>query len=164
MKKSVLLITTILLGFAANAQYKQAIGLRFGLPSGLTYKTFISDKNAVEGVLHLGNGIGLTGLYQIHNQAFGVNNLNWYYGFGGHVHATNRSFGAYGNGWRVSGNNNRPLDGSIDLGINGVLGLEYTLQEIPLVFALDVSPIIGLSSAGGTYVGTASSLAIRFHF
>jgi hypothetical protein len=163
MKRFVLLCTLLSIGFAANAQYKQAIGLRLGLPSGLTYKTFISDKNAIEGVLHLGNGIGLTGLYQIHNQAFGVTNLNWYYGFGGHFHATNRNFGAYGNGWRASGEN-RPADGSVDLGINGVLGLEYTVPSAPLVFALDISPIVGLSSAGGAYLGTASSLAIRFYF
>lgn len=44
MKKTALLITIVLMGFAANAQYKQAIGLRFGLPSGLSYKTFTSEK------------------------------------------------------------------------------------------------------------------------
>ncbi|MCH8546898.1 MAG: hypothetical protein LAT54_09195 [Cryomorphaceae bacterium] len=164
MKKSALLFAMILFGFVAQAQYEQAIGLRFGFPSGLTYKKFVSDKNAIEGILHLGNGIGLTGLYQIHNQAFGVDNLNWYYGFGGHVHISNRRHFAYGNGWRYSGRNTRPVDGDIDVGVNGVLGLEYTVPTFPIVFALDISPIIGMSSAGYTYIGTASSLAIRFYF
>jgi hypothetical protein len=163
MKKTVLLLSLIIMSLGTKAQYDQAIGLRFGLPSGVTYKKFISSQNAIEGILHLGNGIGLTGLYQIHNQAFGVSNLNWYYGFGGHFHISNSRFGRYGNGWRAGGSN-AYVDGALDTGINGVLGLEYTLPEFPLVFALDISPVIGLSTKDYTYIGTTSSLAIRYYF
>jgi hypothetical protein len=159
--KKLLLITVFLLGLANSsfAQYDNAIGLRFGLPSGLSYKKFISEKNALEGILHLGSGLGGTVLYQIHAPAFNEPNLRWYYGFGGHghIHGSNNNIP-----WRFGRNDN--VANSVDLGLNGVIGLEYTIESIPVCVSLDASPILGFNSSGYNYFGTTTSLAVRYTF
>ena len=152
------------LSVPVNAQYQEAIGLRGGLPSGLSYKKFTGDASAIEGILHFNGGIGLTGLYLIHAQAFDVENLSWYYGGGFHVHAygDRDRYGPYGHRWRTGyyyGGR-----GSFDLGITGMLGIEYKIPPIPFVIGLDISPLLGVNSNGGTYFGTGSSLSIRWTF
>ena len=88
MKKLFLtLIIGCLWGLKSNAQdYNTGIGLRGGWGTGLTVKHFIGKDKAVEGILDSRwHGLSITGLYEIHNQAFDTDRLNWYYGFGGHV-------------------------------------------------------------------------------
>src|SRR5512133_2207271 len=88
MKKifiALILITVISLGAKAQ-DYKTGIGLRGGTAWGLTLKHFVSEKSAFEGFLYAyQHGFNVTGLYEIHNNAFDVDNLNWYFGFGAHV-------------------------------------------------------------------------------
>lgn len=53
--------------FAANAQYKHLIGLALGSPTGISYKTFLSDIKALDftfgGTNHY---FTLSGMYEIH--------------------------------------------------------------------------------------------------
>ena len=83
-------ITTLLLiriGTYSNAQdYTTGIGLRGGLYNGVTFKHFLGEKNAFEGILtSRWLGYKITGLYEIHNQAFHADGLKFYYGIGGHI-------------------------------------------------------------------------------
>lgn len=88
MKKLLfVLLIALFLGFESKAQdYNTGIGLRGGLSNGLTVKHFIGNKTAIEGIFDSRwHGFSLTGLYEIHNQAFNTERLNWYYGVGGHI-------------------------------------------------------------------------------
>ncbi|MDA3780992.1 MAG: hypothetical protein PF487_12345, partial [Bacteroidales bacterium] len=101
----------------SNAQeYNTGIGFRGGFSNGLTVKHFMGEKNAIEGILTTRwQGFNITGLYEIHNRAFEVEGLNWYYGFGGHI--------GFWNGSDVSWADD---DASYSvIGVDGVLGLEY---------------------------------------
>ena len=76
-----LLFTFILfsvMAIAVNAQdYKTGLGLRGGTAWGLTVKHFVSEKNAFEGFLYAyQHGFNVTGLYEYHNKAFDVDNLD----------------------------------------------------------------------------------------
>ena len=126
----------LLFSHSISAQnYKNALGLRIGSPYGITGKHFFSDKTALEGILSFGwGGFGLTGLMEIHNETNQVANLKWYYGFGGHV--------AFWNDHPNNPWNGGESDGAI--GVDGILGLEYTFDDIPLNLSIDWIPSINL--------------------
>jgi hypothetical protein len=144
------LILTTILTVAVNAQdYKTGIGLRGGTAWGLTLKHFVSTKSAFEGFLYAYNhGFNVTGLYEIHNNAFDVENLNWYFGFGAHV-----------------GNYNDPDSDLSDfvLGIDGVLGIEYSFSEAPINIGLDWNPYVNVLGNNG-FNGASGAISIRYIF
>lgn len=147
------LLLTCFLAFglvAANAQYKHSLGLALGSPSGVSYKTFLSDNKALDFTLGgSSNYFTLSAMYEIHNSI--QNNLQWYYGPGAHIGAW--SGYDYGNG--------------AFLGIDGVIGIEFD-PDIPFAFSLDIRP--GINFAGNFYNNThnlffwQSQLSIRYIF
>jgi hypothetical protein len=151
MKKILLTLVLALTVVAlANAQdYKTGIGLRGGWGYGLTVKHFISEKSALEGILSSRwSGFEVTGLYEIHNRAFDVDRLNWYFGGGAHV-------GFYGN--------NYPGGNVTVVGIDGILGLEYNFKEVPINLSLDWKPafnFVGYSH----FFGDGGAFSIRYIF
>lgn len=156
MKKlTFILLIALFLGLKSNAQdYNTGIGLRGGLGTGLTIKHFLNGKAAVEGILDSRwSGFSVTGLYEIHNQAFDVDRLNWYYGVGGHI--------GFWDGNHYRGYN----DGRnyTIIGIDGILGLEYNFKEIPFNLGIDWKPVFNLTSASGFY-GDGGAISIRYIF
>jgi hypothetical protein len=161
MKKQLLTIATFicaLFNFSQTAytqNYKNAIGLRAGGYSGITYKQFVSQKNAFEiyGLFRFYktyNVTNITGVYQVHNGIPNVNALKWYYGFGGTV-----GFYGYKNaylGKKISG---------VNLGILGTVGLDLALKDIPICLSLDWSPTFFLNNDSGFY-GDYAHFAIRY--
>ncbi len=156
MKKAlfVFLIITVIV-ITSNAQdYKTGVGLRAGVPYGVTVKHFLSEQNAVEGILaSRWNGFVITGLYENEHWTGEYPGLNWFWGFGGHV------------GFWDEGSNPR-LDkdyvGSV-IGIDGILGLEYTFDDIPLNLSLDILPAINLIGSTG-WGGINGALSVRYVF
>ncbi len=119
---------------AANAQYKHSIGVALGSPSGITYKTFLSDNKALDFTLGLsGNYFTVSAMYEIHQPIQG--NLQWYYGPGAHIGSWNGN--DYGSGGFF--------------GIDGVIGLEFN-PDIPIAFSLDLRP--GINLIGNEYNDT----------
>lgn len=122
--------------FQSEAQpYQTGIGIRGGATSGLSAKHFIGESAAVEGILGLQfDGFKITGLYELHSGAFDQKNLFWYYGIGAHV-------GIYNDGYDPPYSD---YDYGADpvFGIDGVLGLEYKIEEIPITFSLDIKPFL----------------------
>jgi hypothetical protein len=134
MRKIVLtLILAVSIVTLASAQdYKTSAGLRGGFSYGLTLKHFLSEKTAIEGLLQTRwQGFDITGLYEIHAPAFEVEKLKWYYGFGAHGGIYNSAYVP----WGSSG---------IIIGIDGILGLEYTFSEAPLNIGVDWKPAFNL--------------------
>ena len=88
MKKIVLTFFMVIsiVAFVSAQEYKTGIGIRAGFSSGLTIKHFKNSKVALEGLLTTRwQGFDITGLYEVHNKAFDVDHLNWYYGGGAHI-------------------------------------------------------------------------------
>src|SRR5665648_672873 len=125
MKKIIfVLLIALLFGFETKAQdYSTGIGLRSGWGTGLTVKQFLDGNRALEGILDSRwHGFSITGLYEIHNQAFAVNRLNWYYGVGAHI--------GFWNGKYYSDYNNN-TDYTV-VGIDGILSLIHISEPTRL--------------------------------
>jgi hypothetical protein len=150
----VLMFALFLSGSVAAKDYNTGIGLRGGAWNGLTVKHFISEKAAFEGLFDSRwRGFNLTGLYEIHNQAFDTDRLNWYYGFGAHI-------GFYDTQYKKWGDNSGTYT---VLGIDGILGLEYNFKEIPINLGIDWKPTINLSGYSGFW-GDGGAISIRYIF
>lgn len=145
--------------FMSSAQdYGTGVGLRLGPSYGVTVKHFLDSRAALEGILYTRRGgFNVTGLYEVHATAFKEPRLKWYYGAGAHI-------GIWDAHRRHPWYDERDGDGNyLALGIDGIIGIEYTLQEIPLNFSLDWKPGINLVEHPGFW-GDGLALSVRFVF
>ncbi|WP_053179143.1 hypothetical protein [Sunxiuqinia dokdonensis] len=141
-------------GGLAAQDYNTAIGLRGGFESGLTVKHFIGGEAALEGILSTRwHGFNITGLYEIHNYPFAVEGLCWYYGFGGHL--------GFWDGYRSSRFDEDKAYTVV--GLDGILGLEYSFVEVPICLSLDWKPALNVIGHSGFW-GDGGALSIRYAF
>ncbi len=149
------MITIFLFAAVTQAQdYKTAIGLRLGYPLSISYKTFISEKGALEGVAGFRSFSGYSwfnigGYYQHHTEIPSVDGLKWYYGGGANVY-----FWSYDSGFAGSG--------STSIGLSGVLGLDYKFSDIPLNISVDWIPTFFVNGFGNGFAGGYGALAGRY--
>jgi hypothetical protein len=135
--------------------YKTGIGIRGGLSNGITVKHFIADKAALEFLLaNRWKGYNFTVLYEVHNNIGSTSGLKWYYGAGGHV-----------GHWRGYSNHPWfPKEESYNvLGVDLILGIEYTIPNAPINFSLDYKPGYNLYGYTGFW-GDEGALSIRIVF
>ena len=134
--------------------YRTSLGIRGGLPAGITVKHFLNEKNAFEGILATRwAGFVVTGLYEFERWTGEYPALNWYFGFGAHL-------GTWTHGY------NPNLDetySGIVVGADGVIGIEYTFDEIPLNLSIDLLPSVNLVGFTG-WGGINGALSIRYVF
>jgi len=169
MKKTALLLICfaliLLAGQNANAQlnpspyYKYAAGLKFsGYENGVSGKYFINENNALEAMVGLrSHGLVVTGLYELHQTAFNVAELKFYYGAGGHI-------GGVGSGIykKYSSDDKYYNNGSILIGADAVVGLEYLIPESPIALSLDLNPRLEIGR--GPFFDLAPGLGIKYAF
>jgi hypothetical protein len=162
MKKSLYIllfsVSFLLIGKRSQAQdYPVAVGIKFGAyESGPSVKYFMDKNTALEGILGIRNhGLVVTGLYEIHQEAFSVDNLKFYYGFGAHI-------GSVSNYKRLGGSDEFYDGKQILLGADGVLGLEYKIPEAPIAISLDLNPRVEL--ARGPFFDIAPGLGLKYTF
>jgi hypothetical protein len=175
MKKSSLmaLVAGMMMAFASQTQaqevtgtYKHAIGGRFGVANGITYKHFLNDSHAIDGIINFqGNRefglFKLIGLYTVHQPiAFlDFEGLTWYYGGGAGIGSYN-----YKSQWRVDPQgvrtkieNQRGLAWSFD----GVVGIDFKIPTAPINLSLDWKPTMELTPESGVRFD-GIGLSIRF--
>jgi hypothetical protein len=99
------------------------------------------------------HGFNITGLYEIHNYPFAVEGLSWYYGFGGHL--------GFWDGYRSSRFDEDKTYTVI--GIDGILGLEYSFVEVPICLSLDWKPALNVIGHSGFW-GDGGAFSIRYAF
>jgi hypothetical protein len=151
-----ILLSVFMLSFSFAQDYNTGIGLRGGFANGLTLKHFVSEKAAFEGIISSRwRGIEFTGLYEIHNRAFNTERLKWFFGFGGHVgfydgKYTNKFWGYPGERYTV-------------VGIDGILGLEYSFVEIPFNISVDWKPAFNFVGYTGFWAD-GGAVSIRYIF
>ncbi|MDC1362291.1 hypothetical protein N8203_04220 [Crocinitomicaceae bacterium] len=129
------LILTIFILFISiwsfGQNYATAIGIKGGYPGygTINAKHFISTNTALEASLGGFTNEGGTGAFVMLNYEINSaleSGFSWYYGGGGLIGFTNHV-------------DDRP---SLNIGINGVLGIEYTFEEVPINCSLDTGPFI----------------------
>lgn len=156
MKKSVVvLVITCLVFSLSNLQgqnYNTGVGLRLGSPSGFTVKHFIAPQAAVEGMLSFGwGGLGVTGLYELHNDILEVPGLTWYYGVGAHLATSTSRTNPWGN-----------RSDNVYLGADGIIGMEYTFKEAPITIGIDAMPLLNLVERPAVWL--QGGLSFRYNF
>src|ERR1041385_4347585 len=129
-----------------QAQYTTAVGLRVGGTTGIDGKFFTKQSKAVEGIVGwFGNGSSLTVLIEKYSPVDNAKGLYVYYGGGPHIAFYNGSSGRYSYfGRDVSYNRNNALG----IGINGIVGFEYRMPEVPIAFSADLKPFVELGTGG----------------
>jgi hypothetical protein len=141
--KKLTFVFALLIGMCGSSfaqAFDAAVGIRLGTLNSVSYKKYISESNAFE--IYAGSrysSVYINAAYQIHQPLGEVDNLEWYYGFGGGV--------IFGNG--------------VTAGLaSGYIGLQYTLDEAPVTFSLDWVPSFvfggGFSGFGGDYAGLSA--------
>ncbi|QXV65373.1 hypothetical protein FPZ42_15570 [Mucilaginibacter achroorhodeus] len=164
MKKILLsliaLCSFVLITSSVKAQdYKTAVGLKFGgYENGPSVKYFLNEGTAIEGVIGIrSHGVVFSGLYELHQQAFNTAGLKFYYGFGAHL-------GSVGSGVykRFGGDDQVYNDSHILLGADGVLGLEYKIEQAPIAISLDLNPRVELAT--GPFFDVAPGLGVKYTF
>ena len=127
---------------ANSLSYKTAIGVKVWNGAGVTLKTFLTEKDALEFIGFFNTyGTRITGLYEFHGNLNTEGNLKWYVGFGGHV-------GLYKPSITV-------------IGVDGVIGIDYKFASAPINLALDWQPSLELKKDYG-FNSNWGGFAIRF--
>ena len=118
----------------------------------------LTNSFEIIGGLNFGNNYSnwfyVAGLYQYNFQLGNVEGLNWFTGFGAYVSV--RSYETY--------TNDRGYTTSSDLGIgiDGIIGIDYTIREVPLNVSLDWKPTFQIINSG--FWGSDVALSIRYTF
>jgi hypothetical protein len=146
MKKAgFVLFSFLLMGFYLQAQdYKTALGVRLSssdaaLNSGISFKHFFGG-TAVEALVTFGDPFAIGALLEKH-QPIGPEGLAWFFGGGAYVgFGDKRNFGG-----------------------QGIIGLDYKFQEVPINVSLDWKPELNLVQEV-SFEPAAVGLSIRFTF
>lgn len=158
MNKIYTLLIISALTYNANAQYyKTAVGLKIGWGIGLNAKHFLGENSdhAVETSLDFQkDGFILNGYYEYHLEAFKADGLRWYFGAGAYL-------GSWGDvQWRNADEN---LGKNIFVfGAVGIMGIEYTLENYPINFSIDLQPRYNL--IGGSIPWATGGITVRYTF
>ncbi len=163
MKKifSVFILTVIIFSLrpvqssaqALGHSYRTGVGVKMGYWGGgsIDVKHFLNgDSKALEGMLSFGHHwFTITGLYEFHGKIPNAPGLQWYAGPGAHF------------GFETHRYHDRDRDQSAFLGIDGVLGMAYKFNHVPIDISLDIQPAFSFPDPDfGIYGG----LGIRFTF
>jgi hypothetical protein len=152
MKKLIVFCFLAVLVTTGNAQkYSTAIGVKGGHPGygSLSVKHFMSGPAAFE--VNLGgsnNFVWLQGLYEKNTSI--EENLEWYWALGADI-------GSWGNNkYRFK---EKEYSGFY-AGLDGLFGLEYTFDAIPINLALDFGPTLRIAPYFNVYF--MGGFALRF--
>jgi hypothetical protein len=157
MRKSLFTLVAIaFFAMASNAQdYQGGVGFRLsGFNSnGLTGKFFISRDKALEGIIagRFG-GIHIAGLYEIHAPIPNAPGLFWFYGPGAFIATID---GYKKNPWWHDGVHHSVI------GVTGIIGIEYSIGQIPFTVGMDYKPAFSLLGGFGFW-GDEVAFSIRY--
>ena len=147
-----LTITQMSVGQAMGPDYRTALGVKF-YPGGITIKHFTQENRALEGIAYFHHyGFRFTGLYEIHGDINDAPGLKWYVGPGAHI-------GAWNDDWE---HKYPDRSGGLQIGIDGVLGLDYKINQAPINLSLDIQPFFNI--ANYAYFDVWGGFAVRYTF
>lgn len=134
----------------AGTEYNQAIGIKFPGGLSLTYKKFVTDTRNIELQLTSWNqGFRVSGLYEFNYYTFNsVEGLAWFVGPGVHIGLWKEQY-------------SKDYNSYADLGIDGIIGLDYKFKNIPINASIDWEPAVTLVGTAG-FTPAYGGLAIRY--
>ena len=190
MKKLIAACVLLFVAFGSFAQ-DRGIGIRLGAPMGITYKKYLRENKAVEfGLGTLTNGwydhyyqksfndfdrfegydyeshrvrsaVYFQGRYLLHNDIHiegMMGELDWYWGIGGVAKIGNVEYR-----YRNNGIPGRYVRTDFDFGPEGILGMEYTFEDVPLTIFGEFSLMIEIVDRPGILRGL-SGVGLRYNF
>ncbi|MEX0965923.1 MAG: hypothetical protein WD077_01700 [Bacteroidia bacterium] len=144
----------------STVDYKYALGVRGGAVTGFNAKMMIAPQDAIEVIGGSGwkySGLQLIALYERHAGAFQshVDGMNWFFGGGLHT-------GLYDNVSYKNINRDVPSKSGdyLVVGIDGILGIEYFIGEIPFTLGLDIRPTLDIVPKPDFFL--AGAISIRY--
>ena len=136
----------------AQAPYNHALGVKFPGGLSLTYKKFITDTRNIEAQFTAWHeGFRVAGLYEFNFYTFDkVPELSWFVGPGAHI-------GFWKSGYEKTYNS------TADVGIDGIIGLDYKFKDAPINISVDWEPSVTLIGSAG-FTPVFGGIAIRYTF
>lgn len=190
-KKVIALLSFVLCVVVANAQ-DQGIGLRLGDPTSVTYKKYFNNSKAFEFLLgtsgagwhynyyrntfddlneyeglryrshRVKSTLYLQGRYLLHNDIY-VQGLegkwDWYWGLGAMLKIANVEYRFHDDNSSV---NNKDTYNDFDLGPEGIIGMEYTFEGVPITVFGEVS--LMLEIVDRISIRPFSGAGVRYNF
>jgi hypothetical protein len=148
------LLIFILIPISYSQEYENEIGIRVGFFSGMTFKYVVKDKFAVDVILDSRwKGYEVIGLYEIYKNAFGCEQLKWYFGGGGHVGIFKGNYVTWG----------KPGLSYEVIGIDAIAGLEYRFRKTPISLGLDWKPSFSVFGYSGFWADDGA-ISVRYIF
>jgi hypothetical protein len=141
MKKiivAIVLFTGIGLFNTLSAQdYKTALGVRLSsstamVNNSVSIKHFINEKVAIEGLLSFGDPLAIGALVEIH-KPLAASGLTWFYGGGGYIGFV-----------KTLNTTTQKTNTDTNIGAQGVIGLDYKFNNVPLNISLDWKPELNI--------------------
>jgi hypothetical protein len=130
-KTTTLLLLAVIVQGGMAQDYDTGIGAKIGMTPGITAKHFFTTNGALEGILtYRWEGVNLTGLAEFHIPVFDTEGFCFYYGGGLHI-------GVWDSGKAVD---KASTGHKMNMGIDGILGLEYAFSDVPFSLGLDWKP------------------------
>ena len=160
MKRSLVLLALTVLIFTTktNAQsmghtYRTALGIKFWDGAGVSIKHFLQENRSIEGVgFFWSHGARITGLYEFNWDITGAPGLKFYAGPGMHL-------GFYHDDYYYRDH----YHSGTYVGIDGVLGLDYKINKVPINVSIDWQPSWEFGDSGGFY-GSWGGIGVRYTF
>jgi len=157
-----LIMTSLIFQSQVHAQeYDASIGVRAGLNPGITGKIFLARHSvfktmgAFEGIAAARfKGAAFTVLYEFHKEVFDTRGLYLYFGGGIHV--------AYWDSDEVFWETDN-LGLNTYAGIDGIIGLEYVVQDFPVTFGMDWKPTINIIRDTAGLIDDIA-VSVRYYF
>lgn len=123
--------------YPQGTSYKTALGVRLSSSNAMqsnsiSIKQFISEKTAIEGLFTFGDPLALGALIEFH-KPLSAAGLTYFYGAGGYI--------AFLKNVNVA---TQKTTTDANFGAQGVIGLDYKFNNIPLNISLDWKPELNI--------------------
>ena len=160
MKKIVIILlltaSTFISNRASAQEYKTALGVRLSssaaaVNNSISIKHFINEKAAIEGLFSFGDPLAFGALLELH-KPFPSSGVKYYYGGG-----------AYLSFIKTFNPNKQINETNASFGAQGVIGLDYKFNNVPLNISLDWKPELNLVS-DINFEPAAIGFTVRFTF
>ncbi len=148
-----IMLVLVALTLGAQAQsYKSAIGLRGGEPSGINFKTFLGSGTAIDlvaGTGYFGHNLNVSAFYEWQKPTDWAPGIDWFIGPGAHIGI-----------W--TGDYSDDYNSNLIVGLDGIIGLEYTFDDIPLNLSVGIGPAFHLMGGPNNWYYWNGGIAIRY--
>jgi len=145
MRRMLLVLGLFLTGVVNAQNYTRDAGIRLGDYFSATYRQFLEEDRAVEGILFIGRrGATVTLLKEYFQPALGQisEHLYFQYGYGAHLgFRYTDQYKVLNRTYELEAYQFTPL-----LGINGIIGIEYRFPDFPFVVGVDWKPYFEYST------------------